>query len=246
MLKNIFAKANQQRLGTCFFDTALPKEPVVRDSIDNIPILHPDAPHSQQVKMFSDLYDIMVIKRNQIDPKNGKIIISNVQDKVNNVVDQMFKYQSRYQTVSGKYSTPIKWYHVALLYKLESNEPLAGKTPSFDYYLGNGQSIYRRTTIVPVGRGPFKTWEQGCWDAIEFKGLHLKKDWSIGEFLLLAESFNGTGYRKYHNMQSPYIFSGSNIYVKGKYPSDGKFDKNEVSSQIGVALYYKEIIDRLI
>ena len=69
-------------------------------------------------------------------------------------------------------------------------------------------------------------------------------DWSNGNRLRILESFNGTGYRKYHNQQSAYVFSGSNHYEKGKYVKDGVFDKNHVSQQIGVALYLQEILRR--
>ena len=68
----------------------------------------------------------------------------------------MYKYRDRYQTVSGKYKTAIRWYDIALIYKLESDEPRIGKVPSFSFYLGNGQPFNKKTTIVPINRGPLK------------------------------------------------------------------------------------------
>src|SRR6185295_13002724 len=38
-------------------------------------------------------------------------------------------------------------------------------------YLGNGQSLNRRTTEVPAGRGPFPDFASGAIDAIELEGM---------------------------------------------------------------------------
>ncbi len=247
MLKSLFAKPNQHSFGTCFYDIKLPEEIIVPSHNwgDNIPVIPPSYPIPEQSKMFEDLFNTMIIKRNQVDPATSKIIIANVQDRVNEIVDQMFKYRERYQNVSGKYPTKIRWYHIALLYKMESDEPMAKVTPKFNKYMGNGQSLNKKTTIVPVGRGPFSSWEKGCWDAIELQGLHKITDWGVGNTLRILEGFNGTGYRKYYGIQSPYLFSGSNHYHSGKYVSDGNYNRKAVSSQIGVALYLKEILQRM-
>lgn len=244
-MRNIFVRANQQAFGTCFYDMELPAEAEGDITPLGVSIVHPDAPVAAQNEMFEHLFDSMVIKDNQYDPRTGKVVIADVKGKVKAVVDKMFEYQWKYQKVSGKYSVLLRWYDVALLYKLESDEPLIGANPKFNRYLGNGQPLNKRTTIVPVGRGPFSSWEAGCWDAIELQRLHRIQDWSNGNRLRLLESFNGDGYRRYRNMQSAYLFSGSNHYESGKYASDGKFDPGAVSSQIGLALYLKEILNRL-
>ena len=113
---------------------------------------------------------------------------------------------------------------------------------NFSLYLGNGQSLSQVTTIVPKGRGPFPNFTTGAIDAIDLAGIDKVTDWSIGNVLYILEGYNGFGYEKYHNMPSPYLWSGSNHYSKGKYTSDGKFDPEAVSQQIGIALLLKNLL----
>jgi lysozyme family protein len=40
------------------------------------------------------------------------------------------------------------------------------------------------------------------------------------------------------------LWSFSNHYTKGKYVSDGKFDPEAVSQQVGSALVLKRLVDR--
>jgi lysozyme family protein len=110
--------------------------------------------------------------------------------------------------------------------------------------LGNGQPLNQVTTIVPIGRGPFPNFEAGAIDALNLQGANDITDWSIDGILHFLEGYNGYGYSKYHNMNSPYLWSGSNQYTAGKYVADGKFDPNAVSQQVGVALLLKVIINQ--
>jgi lysozyme family protein len=58
---------------------------------------------------------------------------------------------------------------------------------------------------------------------MEGKAYHLGNDWSTPAVLHRLEGFNGYGYRKFHpNVPSPYLWSGSNHYTRGKYIADGK------------------------
>lgn len=184
---------------------------------------------------LAQLYNTMVIKPN-IKALNGQILLNNVPKIVEGKVAQMLQNKQRYQAISRQYSNPLRWYHIAMLHELEC-------TQNFNCYLGNGQPLRQKTTIVPKGRGPFKTFEAGAKDAIELKGLNTVQDWSIGNTLYILESFNGFGYEKYHNTNSPYIFSGSQHYTAGKYTRDGHYNANAVSTQIGIALLLKHLED---
>jgi lysozyme family protein len=108
-----------------------------------------------------------------------------------------------------------------------------------DAVLHNGQRIIgtgKKTTWVPRGKGPFDTWEEAALDALEHDGLTKVKDWDGPNALYELEAYNGWGYRKYRDILSPYLWSFSNHYTKGKYVSDGRYDRNAVSKQCGAAL----------
>lgn len=186
-------------------------------------------------QQLEKLYNTMQIKQ-QIMALNGQILRNNIPQIVAAKVATMVANKSRYRAVSHKFPTPIRWYHVALLHEMEAEQ-------DFTKYLGNGQSLNRVTTIKPKGRGPFNSFEEGAVDAIIHTGLDKVTDWSVGNTLYKLEGFNGYGYEIYHNILSPYIWSGSNHYVAGKYTSDGHFDPNAVSQQIGIALLYKHLED---
>ena len=75
------------------------------------------------------------------------------------------------------------------------------------------------------------------WDL--FYSINIKDD---VDFLVEAEKFNGLGYRiKNININSPYIWSGSQYYGIGKFGNDGKFIKNLIDRQSGVAVLLKGI-----
>lgn len=183
------------------------------------------------------LYDNMVINQNIVDSK-GNVLVWNVPAIIKSKVDKLISNKQRYDSISKKFMNPIKWYHIALLHEMEC-------TQNFNCYLGNGQPINKKTTIVPSGRGPFSSFELGAIDAIKFDKLDKVQDWSIGNTLYILEGFNGYGYSKYRGINSPYLFSGSNQYVSGKYVSDNKYDSRAVSQQIGIALLMKELLSRI-
>lgn len=138
--------------------------------------------------------------------------------------------RSRYEKVSRL--TGVPWDVIAVIHYREISGSFAG-------VLHNGQKIIgtgKKTTLVPKGRGPFASWEEAAVDALmncnPYAGKN--KDWSIGQTLDLLERYNGLGYRK-KGLPSPYLWSGTDQYVKGKYVADGKFDPNHVDKQLGVA-----------
>lgn len=94
----------------------------------------------------------------------------------------------------------------------------------------------KKTTLVPKGRGPFSSWEEAAVDALmnchPYAGKN--KDWSIAGTLDILERYNGLGYRN-KGLPSPYLWAGTDQYVKGKYVADGKYDPNHVDQQLGVA-----------
>lgn len=125
----------------------------------------------------------------------------------------------------------------------------------FNTYLGNGQRLDRRTTIVPEGRGPFcdslpapfEAFVRGAVDAYAIDGLSAVQQpsdqwvlgtewgsWPIEKMLYYSERFNGWGYYL-HGIRSPYVWGGTIMQERGKYVSDGNLDLSVWDTQPGCA-----------
>jgi lysozyme family protein len=131
----------------------------------------------------------------------------------------------RYTSVSEKTGVPVLWLMVI-------NERESGS--NMHTYLGNGQSLGRRTTLVPKGRGPFDDWEDGALDALHLDRIDQVKDWCWPRALYEEELWNGFGPRM-HGRHSGYLWAGTNAYNGGKYVSDGVWDADARDSQLGCA-----------
>jgi len=143
--------------------------------------------------------------------------------------------KERYQGIERQTGVPWAWIAVAHFRECNGN---------FKGVLHNGQLIVgtgRRTTIVPVGRGPFATWEESALDAIAMMGWG-KLTWTIEMMCYKWEAFNGYGYAQM-GRPSPYVWSGTNIYVQGKYVSDHNYDPNHVDQQVGCLPVYLRLIE---
>jgi len=129
----------------------------------------------------------------------------------------------------------IPWEFIAVAHYREAGLD-ENANPRWDRYLGNGQPLSKKTTIVPKGRGPFVTWEEGAADALVYAPPYAakNKDWSIGGTLTKLEEYNGLGYARM-DKPSPYLWAGTDQYSKGKYTSDSKYDPDHVDQQLGVA-----------
>ncbi len=138
---------------------------------------------------------------------------------------QLLAHKARYQIIEA--GTGVPWHLIAILHLRESNA-------NFDTYLGNGQSLHRRTTIVPKGRGPFASFEDGAVDALKMDGLTSVKDWRLEKELYYCEIFNGAGYDA-RGLPSPYVWGGTSVQRPGKYVSDGKFNPSVWDPQPGCA-----------
>lgn len=149
-------------------------------------------------------------------------------------VKTAFRGRERYESVSEKSLVP--WQVIASIHLLESGGDFAG-------ILHNGESIIgtgKKTRLVPKNRGPFDTWEGAAIDALAIKKQ--PKEWTIENTLYYLECYNGTAYlRDSKKPHSPYIWSFSNHYIKGKYVADHKYSATAVSKQCGAAVILKEL-----
>lgn len=171
--------------------------------------------------------------------------------------EAIIKNRKTYEAVQAE--TGVPWWFIGCCHYREAGLRWNG-------HLHNGDPLTARTKRVPEGRplheptGPIivdqngkpirdekgnpkrqYTWHESALDACEKEELTTWKDWSIAGALWKLEKFNGYGYR-FRGIPSPYLWSMSNIYVKGKYVADGIFDPNKVDQQLGVACILKELI----
>jgi lysozyme family protein len=140
---------------------------------------------------------------------------------------RIVRYRDRYEKVSA--ATGVPWFVIGLIHSMESGL-------DFDTHLHNGDPLSDRTIHVPRGRPqsgkpPF-TWEESAIDALGHDGLTGISNWCVEQIAYMLEAYNGWGYH-YKRIPTPYLWSGTNNYERGKYVRDGQFDPNAVSEQTG-------------
>jgi lysozyme family protein len=162
------------------------------------------------------------------------------QGEVDLLAAKIVQNRHRYEDVGTPLSIP--WYFLGVIHNMESSQ-------RFDRHLHNGDPLTARTVHVPAGRpasgDPPFTWEASATDALQLEGLDRVTDWSFPALLYRVEKYNGFGYRNHHpEVLSPYLWSGSNHYTKGKFVADGQFDPDAVSKQRGAAVILRRMSDQ--
>ena len=148
------------------------------------------------------------------------------------VAGEIITHKARYDAIEK--ATGVPWFLVGCLHEREAS-------CNFSCYLGDGEPLNSVTHCVPRGRGPFASFEAGAIDALTYEGFNKVKDWSLGSTLFRAEVYNGPGYFN-RGLPSPYVWSGSNQYQRGKYAADGKYDASLVDPQLGVAVMVAALV----
>jgi lysozyme family protein len=168
------------------------------------------------------------------------VIRENRMADVDALVERIAGDRKRYAAAGDPVGTP--WYVVGVIHALESSL-------NFGRHLHNGDPLTARTVQVPAGRPktgkpPF-TWEASASDALRYQGFDRWKDWSIPGTLYKLEAYNGFGYRMNHpDVPSPYLWSFSMHYGRGKYVADGKWSQTAVSAQCGVAVLLRRLAEK--
>jgi lysozyme family protein len=131
----------------------------------------------------------------------------------------------------------VPWYVIGILHALECN-------CDFSRHLHNGDPLMARTRQIPAGRPqsgtpPF-TWAESAADALRYDGFTGQRDWDVAITLERFEKYNGLGYKR-KGLLSPYLWSMSNHYIKGKYTADGMYDPDVVSRQVGAAVLLRKL-----
>jgi lysozyme family protein len=140
----------------------------------------------------------------------------------------------RYQTVGKRLGVP--WYFIATIHGLEASF-------NFRAHYHNGDfPLSRRTRQVPANRPPVwlppSDWESSAADALKLMGFVGQSDWSLPRTLHRLEAYNGFGYRRAGRV-TPYLWSFSGHYNRGKFVADGRFDPRARSQQCGAAVMLK-------
>ena len=159
--------------------------------------------------------------------------------QVETLVSRIAQNRSRYATVGDGLGIP--WYFIGVVHNMEASL-------NFKTHLHNGDPLTARTIQVPAGRpktgAPPFSWEESAADALRFEGLHQWTDWSIPGILYKMEAYNGFGYRTGHpEVLSPYLWSFSNHYTRGKFVADGAFSPDAVSQQCGAAILLRRMAE---
>lgn len=150
------------------------------------------------------------------------------------------RHRPRYEAVADAAGGRIPWYFIACIHALES---------SFDFntHLFNGDPLTARTVRVPKGQpaadpadGVRYRWEESALAAMRFKELDRATDWSLPRMLYRLEGYNGFGYRS-QLVPTPYLWSFSTLYDRGRFVRDHVFDRNAESRQAGAATIIKKL-----
>lgn len=160
--------------------------------------------------------------------------------KVKFAVDELIENKADYQKAAQATNDKMPWAFVGVIHAMECSF-------SFVKHLHNGDPLTNRTTNEPKNRPvsgtpPF-SWQVSAVDALIFDGFKQESDWSVARMLYLLEKYNGFGYR-FKQLPTPYLWSFSNLFSKGKFVADHKFDPEAPSKQCGAAVMLKSLIDR--
>ena len=142
------------------------------------------------------------------------------------------KNRHRYEEVSNATNMPAEL--IAALHWRESSA-------DFDTYLHQGDPLGKPAVNVPNNIPVFYEWEEAAKHALNMHyhksrqdDLEITQDTQNPNALATyAETYNGLGYYN-RNTTSPYVYSGTDQYVSGKYVSDGRYNSKVVDQQIGV------------
>jgi len=159
-------------------------------------------------------------------------------NEIDHNIDRMLAHKAIYDGIASEVNVP--WYFVSIIHCMEGSL-------DFNTHLHNGDPLTARTVQVPAGRpikgNPPFSFHESAVDALQFDHLIPLLDTSVPGMLFAFENYNGFGSRA-HDINSPYLWSFSNHYTKGKFIRDHVFDPNAVSNQVGAAVLLRRIMEK--
>jgi len=166
-------------------------------------------------------------------------------DKI--ITDKFLPNVSRYENIARRLQSTnpkanlMPWWFIACIHSHESGS-------KFSTHLHNGDPLTDYTKQVPAGRPkvghepPF-TFEESAVDALTYQGFEKVLLWDFFHIFYLLEKYNGFGYYN-KKINTPYTWSGTNHYEKGKFVKDSVWNPDFVSKQVGIAIIVKRLIDK--
>ena len=142
------------------------------------------------------------------------------------------KNKAKYEEVEKQTGVPAEL--VAAIHWRESSG-------NFKTYLHNGEKLGKVTQLVPKGIY-FEDWTDAAIHAIKTHNPQIVDSQNIETWYEFAERYNGLGYRN-RGVASPYVWAGTDNYTSGKYVADGKYSKDHVDQQLGVAVMLKALME---
>lgn len=133
----------------------------------------------------------------------------------------------------------VPWWFIPLVHERECVRGV----DNWNCNIAQGCRFNVKCDVIPYN-GPFSSFEEAALAALITEHPYAAKNtnWSGGGTMTIAESYNGTGYFRM-GKTNPYLFSGTDQYIKGKYVADGKYDPNHVDTQLGVAISLKALME---
>jgi lysozyme family protein len=170
--------------------------------------------------------------------------VTKINPEANVVAKQIITNKSKYDPIAA--ATNIPWWVIGIIHYRES-------TFDFKKHLHNGDPLTDRTKNKPPNRPNFNpkrgtekpsasnpySFTESAIDALSNKPAIMKADYtSIPSTLSALEAYNGLGYAQL-GAKSPYIWSGTELYSRGKYKKDEVIDYNLIDKQMGAAAIIK-------
>ncbi len=158
--------------------------------------------------------------------------------KIDATARKILAAKTAYDVVQRQIGVP--WYVVGIIHAMEAGLDFAS-------HLHNGDPLTARTVQEPKGRPaagapPYK-WEESAVDALRHDGLDKIRDWTIERIAHALEGYNGWRTRRIQGMSTPYLWSFSCHYSRGKYIRDNVWDPDAVSAQPGAMVLLRRLMD---
>src|SRR5215510_15153682 len=150
---------------------------------------------------------------------------------------KIFSNKDSYRSVESVTGAP--WFVVGLIHQMECDLNFRG-------HLHNGDPLTARTCNEPVGRPrsghpPF-LWSDSAADAIRYDKLDQVPQWTCERVAFWLEKYNGFRSRTEHHINTPYLWSGTNHYDRGKFVRDNVWSDTIASKQVGAMPILRELM----